>query len=243
MQSSLILNDNGKLLLCVGTLSSTGWRGQPCSRCTFLISPCALLIRVDVSHQMAKNQDYLEEGKSQTTAPACSPKWPVRSALLTHLLVYDSDSSSFNAVDKATVYKKTLQLCNPVSCLIIPLKNWIQYPQITKSDKSSWSESPGKPDITLSFVIVLVDIINQQSVLKKRKTWLPSFRKAVALLPRKTQIIAWSERRLEAEWQCALSFQHQGFTRGHSIEETKVLAKLQTACSVHIMYNDVRLSL
>lgn len=130
---------------------------------------------------MAKNQDYLEEGKSQTTAPACSPKWPVRFTLLNALLVYNSDSSSFNAVDTIKVYKKTLRLCNPVSCLIIPLKSWIQSPRFTKSDKSYWSESPGKPDITLSFVIVLVDIINQQSVLKKRKTWLPSYRKAVPL--------------------------------------------------------------
>lgn len=130
---------------------------------------------------MAENQDCLEEGKSKTTAPACSPKWPVMSTLLTTLLVYAPDSSSLKAVDTTTVYKKILQLCNLVSCLIIPLKSWIHSPRFTKSDKSPWSESPGKSDLTLSFVIVLVDIINQQSVLKKRKTWLPSYRKAVPL--------------------------------------------------------------
>lgn len=193
---------------------------------------------------MAKNQDYLEEGKSQTTAPASPSKWPVRSTLLTAPLVYNSDSSSFNTVDTATVYKKTLRLCNPVSCLIISLNSWIQSPRYTKSDKSSWSESPRKPDITLSFVIVLVDIINQQSVLKKRRTWLPSYRKAVPLnfSQEKRRSSPGQRRGWKLSDSARCPFSTKVLRAATVLKKRKFWPKLQTACSVHIKHNDVRLS-
>lgn len=71
----------------------------------------------------------------------------------------------------------------------------------------------GKQISSVLFVIVLAGNINQQCVYRHNVGHYTGH--YLSLSPENLPIVACSEKWFGAGWQCALSFQHQGFTHGH----------------------------